>query len=438
MRDVGVTALLCLILATPSAARVLTLDTAVDLALQNNEEMQLADQDKLRAREEIREGWAEALPDIRLTSNYDRSWILPILVFDTPEGRQTFQIGTSNNITTSVRLSQPLYSGGKVGAALRAARSFRDFTDQGYKLSKQSVAARTEIGFYDTILAESLVDVTGEALDLARANLEQVESLRRAGRVSDYDLLRAQVQVSDLLPDSIRAAKNLEVALMNLRNIVGLDQTEEITLSGSFRDQTALDLNDLEALTERGLQARPEIQQAGFEVRIRDAAIQVQKSEMRPSLDLVATGQLAVQSEDFSLSGEDAQESWVTGVALTIPLFDGLKNRALVNKAKVDKRKAGIQVDRLRKQIGLEIRRAWFDVNEARERVAAQAQVVAQADRGERIARSRYGNGFGTQLEVLDAQLVLTRSRTEWVGAKRDHAVSLVRLERAVGLEVEP
>jgi len=423
--------------AESADARILTLESAIGLALQNNDDMRLADQDRLRAKEEIREGWSNALPDIRLTGNYDRSWVLPTFVFDTPQGQQSFTIGTSNKITSVVRFQQPLFSSGKVGAALQAGRSFRDFAAQGYQLTKQTVSARTEIAFYDAMLAESLLAVTGEALRLAEANLHQVESLRRAGRVSDYDQFRAEVQVSELRPDSIQAAKGLEIARMNLRDIIGVDQSEEIILNGAFRSDTTIDTADLVALTEKGMRVRPELQQAAFEVNIRDAAIRVQKSELRPSLDFVATAQLAVQSDDLSFSGDEAQESWVTGVALNIPLFDGFRNRALVNKAKVDKRKAEIQVEQLRKQVRLEIRQAWFDAKEAGERLEAQKQVVFQAERGEGIARSRYGNGFGTQLEVLDAQLVLTRSRSEFVRAQRDRAVSLVMLERAVGLEIE-
>jgi outer membrane protein len=434
MRFGVILALFLCAVAAPVQGRVLTFESAIALALENNDEMRLADQDQLRAREEIREGWADALPDIRLSSHYDRSWVLPTFVFDTPDGQQTFTIGTSNSITSVVRLRQSLYGGGRVGAALRAARAFRDFASEGYLLSKQSVAARAEIAFYDALLAESLVRVTSEALRLAEANLFQVQSLKSAGRVSEYDLFRAEVQVSELRPDSIQAAKNMELARTDLRDVIGIDQSEEVVLTGSFRDATRLDLTDLCRVSEQGMRMRPELTQADLEVKIRGAAIQAQKAELRPSLDFVASGQLAIQSNDLSFSGDEAQESWITGFALSIPLFDGLRNRALVNKAKVDRRKAEIQTDQLRKLVRLEIRRAWYDVREAAERTVAQEQVVSQAEKGEWIARSRYGNGFSTQLEVLDAQLLLTRSRSNFARAQRDRAVSLVMLEKAVGL----
>jgi outer membrane protein len=240
-----------------------------------------------------------------------------------------------------------------------------------------------------------------------------------------------------LRPDSIKAAKTLELARTNLRDIVGIEQSEDLVLNGAFRTQIEPDLLDLDKATLRGMRARPEIQQAALEVKIRTAAIQIQKAELRPSLSFVASGQLAMQSNDLRFSSDETQESWVTGLSLSVPLFDGLKKRALVNKARVDRRKAEIQIDQLHKQVRLDIRRAWFDVKESAERADAQAQVVEQAEKGERIARSRYGNGVGTQLEVLDAQLVLSRSKSNLVRAERDRAVSIVMLERAVGGERE-
>ncbi len=167
---------------------------------------------------------------------------------------------------------------------------------------------------------------------------------------------------------------------------------------------------------------------------MRDAAVRGQRSEMRPSLDLVTTGQLQAQSNTFKFEGDDVAQSWVTGVALSLPLFDGLRNRALVNKAKVERRRAEVTVDRLAKRVRREVRQAWYDVQEARGRVEAQAGIRREAEENAQLAASRYGIGFGTQLEVLDAQVVLTSSRSELALAHFDLARAILNLEQAVGV----
>ena len=129
-------------LAAPASGRPLTLEQAVGLALRNNEAVLLAEQDLEGAHERIREGWSNALPEISVNTTYDRSWTLPAFIFDTPQGRQSFTIGTSNNIVSGVTFRQPIYSGGKVGAALRAARGYEDYSSQGLLDARQTAAAR--------------------------------------------------------------------------------------------------------------------------------------------------------------------------------------------------------------------------------------------------------------------------------------------------------
>jgi outer membrane protein TolC len=84
--------------------------------------------------------------------------------------------------------------------------------------------------------------------------------------------------------------------------------------------------------------------------------------------------------------------------------------------------------------VRLEIQQAYYDVQEAGERIAANRDAVQQAEKGLQIAESRYGRGVGTQLEILDAQLRLVQSQTENATARRDRALALMRLEWAVGI----
>ena len=89
---------------------------------------------------------------------------------------------------------------------------------------------------------------------------------------------------------------------------------------------------------------------------------------------------------------------------------------------------------RLAREVRLQIQQAFYDVQEASERIAANRNAVRQAEKGLQIAESRYASGVGTQLEMLDAQLALVQSQTEKATARRDRALALMRLERAVGV----
>lgn len=406
------------------------LQEGIRLAMQRNEVLRMARTDLEKAQQRIREARSDALPHLDLSLNYNRNWMLPSITFNT----QTVKIGTENNITGTLGLRQTLYSGGKVGAALASARHFSEYSQEVERAVRQQVVLQVETAYADLLLARELVRVSDLALDRARANLTQVQALRRAGRVADYDLLRAQVQVSSFASDSIRADNGRQLAKMAFKDVIGIDLDQAITVTGDFRQSTDLGLEDLEALQETGLARRPEMEQIDRQLLMQERAIQVEKAGSRPSVDLVANGQTQFQSNEFDLVDQDWRKSWSSGVVVTVPLFDGMRTGARVSQARVELHRAELQREQLARSIRLEIVQSWLNLREAGERLQVQAATVGQAEKGLQVAESRYASGAGTQLEILDGQLALIRARTEWATARRDRALALVRLEGAVGV----
>ncbi len=430
---------LCLVLhpASPGfcqESKTIGLEEALTLALERNEILQMARGDLLRSREGIREARSDIYPQLNLDVDYNRNWRLPRSIFDTPTGRQEVTIGTKNNFTGSLILRQPLFASGKLYSALRSARFSSQFSEQEVRAIHQLVRSEVEIALYDLFLARDLVRVSKLAVERASANLRQVQRLQEVGRVSSYEVLRAQVQVSTLLPDSIEAENRRVVADLNFKNAIGMDFSKTILAEGEFRETTTLNTADVEVLVARGLEARPQLRQANLEIEIVEQQVRVERAGLRPRIDLIASARLQMQSNKLEFSNDDFQQSWFTGVSVEMPLFDGMRTSARVSRARVEMKRAELELKRLKREVGLEIRQAWLDLKVAEKRLEAQTLAVAQARRGQSIAKSRYGNGLGTQLEVLDAQLVLLRAELDFAVEKRERAVSMVELERAVGV----
>ena len=407
---------------------VIDLQEGIRLAMEKNERLLMAGKDREKAGQQVREARADGLPQFDFSVNYNRNWRLPSFIFDTPEGKQTVKIGTENNITGTLSLRQPLYSGGRVRAALASARHFREYAGEVERGVRQQVIEEVATAYYDLLLAKKLVQVSQLALDLARTNLVQAQALKRAGRVSDYDLLRAEVQVSSLKADSIRVANGQKLAEMAYKDVIGLDLQTPIEVVEDFDEEAGLPTGDLQELVG------PELKQVERRLFVQERVVQIEKAASRPSIDLVANGQAQFQSNKFDVADREWRKTWSSGVVVQFPLFDGLRARARVGQARADLRRAELERDRLQREIRLEITRAWLDCQDALERQRAQAAAVSQAEKGLQVAESRYASGAGTQLEILDAQLTLIGARTEWATARRDRALGLTRLELAVGL----
>jgi HAE1 family hydrophobic/amphiphilic exporter-1 len=411
---------------------VLTLDInkGVALALENNERLIQANIDVVYSREGRRLARSEGLPQLGASLNYNRNWLLPSFVF----AGNPVRIGTENNLTGTVTLRQRLYSGGRVSAAKDVASYQVAIMGETERETRQLVVAAVEERFYDLLLAGELLKVAHLAIERARRNLAQVIAREQAGRGSELERLRAQVQVSSMRADSIRAENQSRLAAMALKDIVGTDLDQPIEVSGSFRERTRLNLDDFQGLLDTGLSERPEWQRIEQQVDLQERTVDAERAVARPILDLVATAQTQFQSDEFDVADKAWRKSWNTGVVLQIPIFDGHRSGARVAQAKQILHRAQYDRQRVEREIRLQIQQAFYDVEEAGERIEANRDAVLQAQKGLQIAESRYVSGAGTQLEILDAQLALVQTGTENAMARRDRGLALMRLERSVGI----
>lgn len=413
----------------------LTLGAGVRLALERNETLQAARAAHRRAQGQVGEERAEGLPQLDLGVNYTHNWVLPTFVFDTAQGHTSVKIGTDENLAGTLRLRQNLYAGGRVRAGLNSAREQEAQAAEAEREARQSVQEEVERRFYALLHDQELAQVSDLALQRARANLRQVEALRQAGRVADYDLLRAQVQVASLRSDSTQAQNRRALSSLALKETLGMGLDQPLEIAGEFRQQTRLDLGAVEPLVRMGLDQRPGLRQFEHQLQARQGRVKVEQSRALPAVEFQSTGQLQFQNNEFDLGADDSwRRNWSTAVSVQMPLFDGLRIHSRVSQARQEARQQEAELAKARRVAELEIRQAWMELAQARERLQAQEGIVAQAGKGLQVADARYGSGIGTQLEILDAQLLLLQAQTQYASAQRDQAFALVRLERAVGV----
>lgn len=427
--------LLFLFFSLPRAySRSITLEESLQYALSHNEDLLIAREDLDKSRQRVRHAVADVLPQLDITMQYTRNWLLPTFFFDTPAGQQQFTVGAHNNLIGTVGIRQPIWGGGKSFSAMRVARLLQQFSMEKIRAAKQRLHTQVETAFYDLLLARELTRVSKYSVARARANFKRVEKLREAGRVSDYDLLRAQVQVAELLTDSISTENVRVLADLAFKNQIGIDPNEPITPHGTFREKSHLLSTSTEtALIDLSMQMNPIISQYRIEVEMRQHAETIARAESRPTVDLIVNGQWQAQKNEFDFVKDDFHQSWFSGIAINIPIFDGFRTSAQVAQARSDTRQSELVQKQTERDVRFNVLQAWRTFLEVRAKKSAQIQAVDLARRGLEIAESRYENGVGTQIEVIDGQLTLQRAEAELARTKRDLAVALVHLELSAG-----
>jgi len=423
----------------PSAPEplVLTMDTAISMALQQNRDLLIAGEERVKANAQVGEAKSGAFPQLTATGQYMR--YLKKQVMFLPPGNAInptnktllFEIGSNNAYSGGLQLSQALFSR-KVGVALQIAKTYRELAKETYTAAQQAVIRDTRKAYYQVLLAKKLVEVNRQGLEVIQANYNNVQAQYRVGAAAEYDLLRAEVQLANTEPLLISAENAYQLAVNALKNLLALPLDQPVAIEG---EMTFAELpEDVAQQAEaQALATNPTIKQLTLQEQMLDRNIVIEKAGSYPTL--YAIGSYIWQSQDNSYKFDNY--NWANtinaGVSLSYPLFDGFRTRSRVQQAKVERNK--VHYTRLKVEEGLkvQIQAGALRMVEARKRMSGQEKNIEQAQKAVRIAQTRFKSGVGTQLELLDAQVAMTRSQTNYAQALYDYLVSKTEWEFATG-----
>ncbi len=411
---------------------------AWQLALEQNRGLLSSREEITKARAQVREAYGIAMPSISASGQYARNFELP--VFFTKITDETghssllrFEMGLENTYSGALALTQPIYVAGKIGLALRIAKSYLQLSKTVEKQTLQDLRLGLAQSYFGTMLAEELVGVQRQALEQARKHRDRTRLLFEQGTVSEYDKIRAEVGAANWEPEVLAADNNYRQALLQLQLLLGLSGQDSIEFVGTF-DTGRTPPEPLDEAVQRALTQRPEVEALGHQRMIQRRLLAIERRNLYwPSLYGSASVTWQAQAEDFRFSNYDWIRSTAAGVALSIPLFNGFATPARIQQVQSDLRHLDYQESDLRQAVHNQVESACNELNRALKALEVQEQNLAQAEKGYGIAQVRYDNGLSTQLELLDAELQVNMARANRVRALYDLTVARFALARAAG-----
>jgi outer membrane protein len=436
--------------AAPSAP--LTLEQAVRTALDRSRDLREAELELGAARGRVREAWGNVYPQVSLNTTYTRNLtvpgtFMPRVFFDPdagPDEQVLVRFGTDNMWNFSVRADQPLFRASAF-IGVGAAERYEALQREALRGRAQSVVTRVQLAFYAVMLAQESVRLTENAVTRIRQTLDETRAMERAGVASSYDVLRLEVELANVEP-ALRRARNAALAARRgLAVEIGLADLESVAVAGdllaieldSMPVPVAANGDDTGELIAQAIEQRTELRQLRVMESLRRAELRAEQSEYLPQVTLFGTYSVAAQQSGTPafFGGADGQRSYgrQVGVMVTMPLFSGMQRPARVAQRQAVIRQVQTQQDLLRDQVQHQVMTYLDQVEEARQRAAAQRFGVRQAQRGFQIASVQYREGISSALELTDAESALRLSEFNYAEAVYDYLVASARLDEALG-----
>jgi outer membrane protein TolC len=438
-----VTTAITLVLSSPGRAQqdtssTLTLQQAVMIALQRNQDLTAARLEIDRAEAQVLEAWGYAMPALDFQGRYTRALKKPVFFLPSEftggkagDPPRAVRVGSDHSLDLSLTGRQTLFNASVI-TGVGASRIYARAAREGYHAKRLEVVTNVRKAYYRVLLAAEAKRLMQANLANAEENLGNVQLLSKQGVVSEYDELRATVGVENLRPAVIQAENNEQLALDGLRVAMGADQGFAFRVADTLRYEP-VDEGILADAPLRAVEQNLGLRALRLQIDIGEAFVDVERSSYLPSLSAFGNYQYQLAKNNLRFSPGDLISSSQVGLVVSLSVFQGLQTSARVQQAKVNVRKIEEQVASVETNLRTAANSAVLRLREAGQRIKAQEKTVEQAERGYRIATTRFLNGSGTQLEVNDAQLALSQARVNRIQAVYDYVVASADLDVTIG-----
>lgn len=427
----------------------LTLSKSLEIALSDNPTIRVADMEIERQDWVRKQTVGNLLPNISVSSQYSYSIVKQ-------EMAKGLSFGADNSISNSATLTLPLYAP-TVYETLKMNRTQMEQAVESARSSKINLVNEVKKSYYNILLAEQSLVVLRESEKSISETVSNTETMYKQGLASEYDLLSAQVQLSNLRPTIVQTENSIKSAKLLFKMYLGLPEGADFTLAGSLDD-----------FAEEVAMATIPTNEVDFSNNADLRALELQSKLLEHQLRLVNASRLPTVAAftNFIYSGNDntmdfssmmgggfggagggstggsapstKKEWWwqnplSAGISISIPLFSGGKNINKAHEIRNTLSQLSLQKDYLRQSIGVQIESAFNNILTAREKMTSNEITVRQAQKAYEIAGVRYNAGSGTILELNSSELSLTQAKLNYSQAIYDYLAARADYEKIIG-----
>ena len=412
----------------------LDLRTAIQFALDNNFAIRQAKERIKQQQGVIVEVTSRAIPNAGVNSSYsdvDKRLVSSPFSSITP---------STQNWAIALNVSQNLFAGGGITSSIRSARLTRAAAVLDLQSTINDALLQVRTAFYNVLLAREKIKVQESNLELLQSQLKTATDRYRAGTVSSFEQLRAEVAVANARVPLITARNDYRLSIEALRQALGFttntpDSANKVPDFVGTLDFTPVQF-DLEAAFNSAHSNRPDLQRLAKLVEAREQDVVNRRSGYYPTL-AVSGGYEFKNSPYTATRFNDALNGWMVGVQSNWNIFDGRATAGRVRQAKSAVEQSRLALTEAQLAADVQVRQAYSQWQEASELADASKKVVDQATEAVRLANARYSAGTSTQLDVLQAQVDLTTARTNQIQAYYTYDVAVASLRRAMGVADE-
>jgi outer membrane protein len=383
-----------------------------------------------QVKKQVRAGF---LPKLSTSYGYTRLNKAPSMQVSLPPviPPTSLQAGDKDNYQWKATITQPLFTGFALTSSYELAKLGIHYSTLEVQLQKLDLALKVKEAYFGILKADKALGVAQKAVESLQSHAKVAQNFYDVGMIPVNELLKAEVELANSQHDLIRAQNASHLARASFNTVLAraIDAPVEVKDILVYRPVTG----EPREYLEKALKDRPEIKLLDLNILRTDQQIRLAKSQNYP--EVAFTYNYVKAGDTPGVSGDlyHYANSWDATIGFSWTFWEWGKTHYNV----AEKKSLRTQLIQTRKAvedgIRLDIRNAVLDLEVATKDVPTTRKAVEQAEENLRVSEERYKVQATTSTEVLDAQTLLTRARTNYYDALYNHNLAKARLLRAMG-----
>lgn len=407
--------------AAPQPGNVLTLDEALQIALENHPSIKVSKERIDSQQAVVGQQMAAYYPQINMTNGFQTGSQTGSTTGVANNSFETYLIRAGVNMT--------LYNFGKREGTVQSARDTLDATNFNYKTTVDGVILGVKQAYFAYLGFRALVKVQEETVKSRQLLARQAQGFYEVGTRARIDVARAESNLYLAEANLITAQNAVKIAWATLKNAMGVRDLPERPLA---EDVTMTPVAyTLDQARELAFASRPELKSFDAQRKAQDQLIAVARRGHLPDLIFDANyrrSNTSIVENTFPLLG-----GWQVGLTLLIPVFDGFRTTNRVQETLHTYYAIKSQEELQRQQVALDVEQAYLRLVELQERIKANESALNAAKENLDLANGRYQVGVGSIIEATDAQTLYTDAQTTYIRTLYDYKIAEAQLIRAIG-----
>lgn len=323
--------------------------------------------------------------------------------------------------------TEPLYTGGALGAARSKARADEAAAGHALAATHASVLLAADQAYFGVLRAAEGRAITEAAQAVASELLRAAQVRFRNGEVSAFDVDRFELEVAQATTAASAGDTELAIARSELGTLIGLD-ADSFEVEPLSQEETRPPIGTLDDLVTGSVAARPEVKRLEADLQSLESSVGLARAARLPQVRAEAAG-----GYDSLTLPDRHNAGWEAGVTLSMPLWDWsiLARRERIARLDVDRARQRLAA--ARRAVTVEVTRRYLEADLARRRVTTAIEAEKLAERNAERARKGYGLGLLSSLDLVTAQHQRTAAASERAAAEFDQQLTRSRLDFATG-----